>query len=699
MEIKINESTTPRGLLINNQLICDGGNYKVGLYASGSTLFFDGNIVTTSDISSIGLVNTGVDVLFNGRSLLETIEPPIDESGYWNVPVMAASSFNTKNYAGYIADYDELVSIAPNYVSKHRYEVNGQPVLTKNGNYEMFSYHFTPENYTKTIFIQAGIHGNEMDSKQQLLRLCQILVKDINNSKYKPLQDIRNNCRLIVIPIVSPYGHDNSSMNVPYDTSQYGINLNRNYDFNQQTSLASVGVGGAYPYEYAEVRHTRDVLLYIGLHNIDYAFDWHDGGNVYQHYWINYCADGGNPTIVNNFVAHLINKYNISNPVIDNCKDTGTTGTASGYMYATLGLEASVVEWIGGYLGYNFDESQMTQSFEIRANMLLLAYKADIKGWRINEQPNANWFRWDYPMAITRSNLRLEGAGAETKVSDGMIYKRWDDLLAKSGGYIRKSSELGKDCTGTTPIHTYTIGNGATKVLYVGGIMRFGGNRKIDEYAMYLIAEYLCNDDVVSQSKFLQNLRNNYTIIVLPCIDNIASNSEYYREAGLNNTTLSRERWFIDSDNKTKPTIGVHGSENHGVKIIKGIIDSNTDIKCIVSGGEIMGGYALNPPDYTTDFEMQIVIPRNCSKDGISNYAQYLASDRNEKVSIENTKGFTFCDYAYDHYNIPCYYAQLNVSKKYAERSSLMTVTSEAYLYRNYESGRRMANIINLFLL
>lgn len=76
-----------------------------------------------------------------------------------------------------------------------------------------------------------------------------------------------------------------------------------------------------------------------------------------------------------------------------------------------------------------------------------------------------------------------------------------------------------------------------------------------------------------------------------------------------------------------------------------------------------------------------------------------METDRNEDVVIENTKGTTFGDYAFDNYNIPTYYVQLQVSKRYTELADYHTLTEDQYLHCNYEAGRRMANIANLFLM
>ena len=615
---------------------------------------------------------------------------------YWTPPTQASSSYNPYTYEQLIGEYDKLMAKSNGYIKKYRYEKEGKAVLTKNGSYELYHYVLEPSKYSKTIFIQAGIHGNEMDAKQQLLRIVDILVNKVNEKGYERFEAIRNDCRLIIVPCVSPHGHNTRSMNIPYfyDSTEYVINLNRNCDFNQQWALASPGVGGHPSFDMEEVQHVRDVLKNIGYENIDYAMDWHDGGEVTQHYWINYALDSKSRIPINNFINYLVEKYNIDNPVIDNCKDSSTTGTSSMYFAKTLGIPGSTVEWIGGYLGYNFDESQMTQSMEIRGNMLLLVYENDFKGWNIEENKDAKYFKFDFPKAFTREGLRYDEADPRTIVTDQQIYARWDKLQSKYPNLISKSEKLGTNTDGSQDIYTYTFGNGSKKVLYVGGIKRYGASCKIDEFAIYQLIEYLCNDYIVNQSKFLQELKNNYTIIVLPCIDNKAGNTTGMKECGLNNMALSYKKWQI-IDGKCQPTS--YALSVHDIPILKSIIDNNSDLKCIVSGGEDLTKYGANSSEYSTEFETHIVIPKN-QHNNLDDYKSYLEVDKNENVVIENTVGTTFGDYAFDNYNIPTYFVQLKPSKRYKELSNYHSLNETEYIHCNYEAGRRMANIVNLFL-
>ena len=696
--IYVNDNGEKRILQFNGKNIIDGGNInRYGIYETKDGLFFDGKLIAKSQETKKGIYILNDKVMYGNDEISIGTEPPV-ESKYWIPPQQEASVYKPWDYNGLINEYDKLMAISNGYITKYRYEIDSVPVLTKNGDFELFHYVLEPKSYSKTIFIQAGIHGNEMDAKQQLLRLVDILVNRTEEKEYERFKPIRDDVRLIIIPCVSPYGHETSSMNIPYiyedEEIQYGINPNRNYDFNQQWALESVGVGGYPAFDIAEVQHTKYVIEKYGVENFNYAMDWHDGGNVNQHYWINYPVDGENRELINDFISYLIERHEIENAIIPNCKDTSTTGIASMYFAKSLGILGSTVEWIGGYLGYDFGTSQMTQSMEIRGNMLLMAYENDIKGWRVNEPENAQYFHFDYPKAFTKEGMRYDGSESRTIVTDEQIYNRWDELQNKYPNKIIKSKVLGQNPYGQN-IFTYTFGNGYNKVLYVGGIMRYSAPHKIDEFAIYQLIEYLCNDYIVEQSKFLKELRDNYKIIVLPYIDNKAANNATDRNSGLNNMALSYKKWQI-IENICQPTS--YALQQHDVPILKKIIDENQDLKCIVSGGEDCSKYAGNSQDYTTDFETHIVIPKN-QENFVEEYVKHLEMDRNEFVVLENTVGATFGDYAFDNFGIPTYFVQLNVSKKFEELANYHTLDEKEYLHSNYEAGRRMANIVNLFLL
>jgi hypothetical protein len=88
----------------------------------------------------------------------------------------------------------------------------------------------------------------------------------------------------------------------------------------------------------------------------------------------------------------------------------------------------------------------------------------------------------------------------------------------------------------------------------------------------------------------------------------------------------------------------------------------------------------------------------------LTEFAAYLESERNETApDIATTDGKTFADYAYDNMNIPALYLNLqldgmwNERKQYAQRDE-RDGDGERYFYRSYETGRRLAAIVNIML-
>ncbi len=699
-----------QGVLYFNEQMISASTGGIGLNVRPNRdLYFNNEKISSGDISNpIGLVYMNNVLSFDGLAVgsgdvinpTDPINGEFSTEGYWIPPVQPANTEGKDwSYSTIISKYDQLLAVEPN-ITKHRYnDAQGNAILSTVGDYELFHYLYEPDVYDKTIYLQAQIHGNERDSRLTLYRMMQILFTMRNQEGYKAWQQVYDRCRLIIIPVVNPWGNDNDLMNIPYKGTEYGLNANRNMDFNHQYNIPSTGVGGDVVFDVNETRHIRNVVDTYGHKNINFAIDYHDGGGVAEHYWINYNVDAPNRTLVNDYIQYMLDKHDIApeDAIIPNCKDTSTTGLVSTWFNKSLGVTASTSEWMGGIWGYDFSSEHLTHSLDLRSNTIFMALNNDIEGWKVREPENSQYFHFDYPKAFTRDGLRMEGFPIETKVTDAQIIARWNKLAADNPTKIVKSGVLGVNATSDN-VHSYTFGSGSKKAIYVGGVMRYAAKHLIDEYAIYQLVEYLCDDYIVNQSAFLTDLRDNYTIVVLPFIDNTAANTAPYTGAGLNNVALSRQRW-AEVNGVTQPATGTHGADNYGVQIIKALIDTHSNAKCIVSGGEIMTGYSLNQQDlYTTEYQTHIAVPKRQTF-AKQAYKEHLETNRSELVVVEPTDGFTFGDYAYDNHAIPAYFVQLKVSDRFTELADDHALTSEQYIYFNYEAGRRMANIVNLFVL
>ena len=818
------ESGSPRTLNLEGVEVATGGSAnQAGLYAVGDKLYLDGEEI--ADASGVtGLLISDGELTFNGDAVGggdTPPTPPTPTSRLWIPPAQAAVARNQWNTKQYIALYDALMTSSnyPGVIKKYEYREtqDGTKRLSNGSSYHdvpnmvpsfvevqsgayndgngagcegvpLYHYEFTPSGgYTKTYILEACIHGNEHEASQTLYRMMDIICNHANESAYSRFAQIRDNVRLIVTPVVNPWGHDRGStvvggeitvngqgyMNTNYtdwdghstkvvkgETVYRNINTNRNVDFTHDFAINSgTGDGGNYPWQLAENRHIKATVERIGPKNIDYLFDYHDGGDPPKHFWFNYNMDGPNAAVSRQLLDDLIayeedlrlatgTDYRRPNGtdyqgehydpdefgyIHPNVADQGgySTGTVAAWAGITLGIPASSPEYIGGIFGYptsgNFTSEQKTRSLRIRGNHLIYAYELCGKGWTIGESADAKYFHYDYGKGMTRQGMRADDVTLpdNTMIYDGVeyiqnynrttiaqVYDRWDALVAASPTYVTKSASLGHNYGGRD-IYSYSLGNGSKKVLFIGGCMRWGAAHKETEYGMYLLAEYLCDDYIVNQSAFLQRLKQDYTIVVIPCIDIVAGgNQSGIHESGLNtngtDVTSSRAKWTISNGKCVPKSYNNTSSPAVDVDIFTAWVAANTDALILVRGGEDTSGYALEVKKYETDIMTQFILPKNATApDWLAGYCAHLEEDRGEDTpDVDHTNGRTSGDYLYDNYvienrHIPTVYVNLKVSNKWAERRQYAQANDNAehYMFRNYETGRRIANIVNIFLM
>lgn len=717
---------TPRTLSLDGVTVGTGGQTRVGIHSSGDTLYVDGAAVNVSANNGFGILG-GSALTFKGNGSVDTSkitgvippgtpEPQPVVQTLWVPPTQEASSYTPYTYAGLISRYDALMNSHPSYITKTIYTEQ-----TSDG-YSLYYYTLTPTTWTKTWVIQTGIHGNEHDAPQTILRIVDILCNHTSEPAYSALAPIRNNVRIFLCPCLNPYGWDNASMNRPYIDwfgNEQSMNMNRNFDNTHQYALDSAGTGGNYPFQVAETRMMEHIVEIIGKENIDYFFDFHDGGNVYQHFWINYDMDRENAEPVRTLVSNLIAYEEQNYPqykhngqwVTDYCTDEGSysSGVNSGWTNYTLGILGSVCEYIGGYFGYTFNAEQMTRSLRIRANMLLTAYGINAKGWTLSDD-NTGYFNFKRPVSMTRQGLRRDGVdetNSHTIVSFSDVYDRWDALVTKYPSKITKSASLGQNLDGDD-VYYYTIGNGATKVLLVGGSLRWGAAHKETEFGFYLLAEYLCNDEIVAQSSYLQSLRQNYTIAVLPCVNiKAGGNGGNLQGVGLNSMALpAYYKWQI-SNGVCVPT--TYGDSNADISVFRNFITANSTASKMISGGEDDSGYQFENGDnkYNQNYMTQVILPLNqTANSGLNSWCSYVHNTRGESaVDVEHTDGKSIADYVYDNYGMDAYYLNLKVDTNNWDSVKQYACIGEKdgdgarYFYRTYETGRRLSHLVNLILI
>lgn len=116
--------------------------------------------------------------------------------------------------------YEPLRASHPEYIRREPIGVDDSK------KYTMWCYTFTPENYTKTVYIQAGAHGrNEFETYFSTAEMMH-MIAEADKMDDPHLKYLRDSVRFIVVPLVN-VSDVNERISPPMNSSK--INLNRDW--------------------------------------------------------------------------------------------------------------------------------------------------------------------------------------------------------------------------------------------------------------------------------------------------------------------------------------------------------------------------------------------------------------------------------------------------------------------------------------
>lgn len=169
------------------------------------------------------------------------------------------------------------------------------------------------------LIITACIHGEERTSMFALYYFIRDILE--NGQKSKILTYIKNNCRLLIVPLINPWGYQN-------DKRENGrnVDLNRNYDINWETY---VGAKGSAVFSESESIAIKTLVE----SNLDafYLFDFHtrgqeliEGDDRFAGYMAgdavnNQIFTAGVDVVVNGLYTGIIPNYGFVNVVQAGC--------------------------------------------------------------------------------------------------------------------------------------------------------------------------------------------------------------------------------------------------------------------------------------------------------------------------------------------------------------------------------------------
>ncbi len=157
--------------------------------------------------------------------------------------------------------YEPLRKQYPDYITRHSIGFD------TSGEYEMWAYEFTPPHYTKTVYIQSGVHVIETDAYFGLARLLHLIAHRADPR----LNIIRDTVRLLVVPVVSVWGiSKRGGYREIMGADRYRFAHN------------AAGVNANRDYECRKAAETGNVFHYIGQHAADicFAIDCHSTTDI-----------------------------------------------------------------------------------------------------------------------------------------------------------------------------------------------------------------------------------------------------------------------------------------------------------------------------------------------------------------------------------------------------------------------------------
>ncbi|WP_310877179.1 M14 family metallopeptidase [Priestia megaterium] len=231
------------------------------------------NLQTVNKSSVVNAINENTTKTNTNSSDISNIGA--DNGMFWIPPTQPSMNWgsngvpSTKDPELFLnAFYEPLRLAEPSYVTRTSVGKD------QSNTYNVYRYEFTPKNYSKTIILSASTHGNEYTASFALTRFLVHLVNDWKN--YPQLAYIRKNVRLIVCPMVNPWGFANDKRQ---NYNLVDLNRNTDYFWDKVTSsdfqVGGTNYKGTAPFSEVESKYYKqmietysEALAAIDFHNI-----------------------------------------------------------------------------------------------------------------------------------------------------------------------------------------------------------------------------------------------------------------------------------------------------------------------------------------------------------------------------------------------------------------------------------------------
>ena len=325
-----------------------------------------------------------------------------DENGYYfrshGLPAIPVGS-NAIGHNNFIESYwEDLRSNYPNYITRN------EIIKDTSNSFSIYEYIYTPKNYNKTVFLTAGIHGDEYEGFYGLYYFMKNIVE--NSYRHKQLRDIALNTRFIIIPVLNPWGVENRTRR----TSRIA-NANNNYDVMfDAREYEHDGTFGFSENESNAVKLIAD--KYEG--ELDLYFDFHT--DFYDPQFGNYIlldCNSSNRKICENLIIdeikYLKDKYNFITEPKPNLVNINKRCSSFKYMNIVRKVPGAIIEVGTGRISPVGSSESITRSVDWYTNVLCEHIKNDYKKNKHNK---------DLEKAICEGRIKAYSNAVLNNISD-----------------------------------------------------------------------------------------------------------------------------------------------------------------------------------------------------------------------------------------------------------------------------------------
>jgi BppU N-terminal domain/Zinc carboxypeptidase len=362
------------------------------------------------------------------RQLQETA---LDSNSFWTPPTQPNMKVGT---GGVIATKDPELLINTLYETLRADNTDYITRTTigkdQSNTYNIYEYAFTPKNYQKTMIFSAGTHGNEITTIMALARFMYHLVNDWRT--YPQLAYIRKNVRIIVLPLVNPWGFANSKRQ---NSNLVDLNRNSDYLWNYITSSSYQPGGtnykGTAPFSEKESQYVKATL------------EKYSSALAFQDLHCIVSNDAEKIVYTSRYIAQFQEVYQDTIDYLWNAGDrmvNGTSATACFHCYAAskFAMTTANPEWHDGKFGAAQSPAEMQACLAYMGNILINCCRLKQKTNTLeNSEPWTKVFVYD-KTAATTSPITVTTLNAFTNVPHTVFDVNIKRLgILKMSGYLK----------------------------------------------------------------------------------------------------------------------------------------------------------------------------------------------------------------------------------------------------------------------